>query len=200
MAPVLPDSLLQHSKEIYILYGCAYCHGVDLKVVNGEAADLLHSGSIAADENGNVIGRILRSGIPQTAKLSPMPQYSDLSDQEIADITTWIHYARRQGRYKELMETNLPPGSAVAGKSYFEKTCSSCHTRADAAGMTKKYNAPTLKANILNPAFLNVPQSFRVDSMRDAKAGAARQRHSVLLERYTAEDVSNLMAYLKDAK
>src|SRR4051794_27689680 len=71
--PILPDPVLQHSKEVYVLNGCAYCHGVDLKVRNGEAADLLHSPIVAADKNGSVIGPLLRQGIPQTAKLSPMP-------------------------------------------------------------------------------------------------------------------------------
>jgi hypothetical protein len=37
-------------------------------VRNGEAADLLHSGLVGADVDGNLIGAILKNGIPQTAK------------------------------------------------------------------------------------------------------------------------------------
>jgi hypothetical protein len=64
LAPVLADPVLQHSKEVYVLYGCAYCHGVDLKVRNGEAADLPHSALVGADVNANIIGPLLRKRHP----------------------------------------------------------------------------------------------------------------------------------------
>ncbi|HMD82535.1 MAG TPA: hypothetical protein VKE92_14565, partial [Anaerolineales bacterium] len=75
----LPDPIMQHNKETFVLYGCAYCHGMYLKPV-GEAADLRKSLMVGADINGNLIGAILRAGIPQTPKSSPMPQFADLSD------------------------------------------------------------------------------------------------------------------------
>src|SRR5262249_22318190 len=78
----LADPVLQHAKETFVLFGCAYCHGLNL-VARGEATDLMHSGLVGRDMNGNLIGPLLRAGIPQTAKLSPMPQFSDLSDQQI---------------------------------------------------------------------------------------------------------------------
>ncbi len=96
----LADPVLQHAKETYVLFGCAYCHGLNL-VARGEAADLMHSALVGRDKNGEVIGPLLRAGIPQTPKLSPMPQFSDLSDQQISAIVTWIHYARQQGLAKE---------------------------------------------------------------------------------------------------
>src|SRR5258705_9636675 len=96
IGPPLADPILQHSKETYVLYGCSYCHGLNLES-RGEATDLMHSRIVGRDENANTIGPLLRAGIPQTAKLSPMPQFSDLSDQEIAAIARWIHYARQQG-------------------------------------------------------------------------------------------------------
>src|ERR1051325_905641 len=115
----LPDPVLQHSKETFVLFGCAYCHGLNL-VARGEATDLMHSALVGRDENGNRIGPLLRAGIPQTAKLSPMPQFSDLSDHQINDIVRWIHYARQQGRYKELTAAPVKAGDAAAGKSYFD--------------------------------------------------------------------------------
>ena len=62
------------------VFGCAYCHGVNLEP-RGEATDLLHSRLVARDTDGKTITALLKSGIPQTARLSPMPQFSDLSDQ-----------------------------------------------------------------------------------------------------------------------
>jgi mono/diheme cytochrome c family protein len=202
VTPILPDPLLQHSKETYVLYGCAYCHGVDLVVRNGEAADLMHASLVGKDENGDLIGPLLRAGIPQTPKLSPMPQFADLSDQQIADIVRWIHYARQQGRYRELIEAKNPgPGNATAGKEYFDKACSSCHSaQGDMAKIDMKYDATALKAQILHPTFLDTHQSWKVDQMHDTRAAIARQRHFALLENYSAEDVANLMAYLLATK
>src|ERR1051326_5230334 len=108
IGPPMADPVMQHSKETYVLFGCSYCHGLYL-VARGEATDLMHSRLVGSDENGNVIGPLLRRGIPQTAKLSPMPQFSDLSDLQITAIVTWIHYARRQGQYQELTTASVTP-------------------------------------------------------------------------------------------
>ena len=199
LTPVLSDPLMQHSKETYVLYGCAYCHGVDLRVRNGDASDLIQSKIVAADENANAIGYILRTGIPQTAALSPMPKFADLSDKEISDIARYIHYGRQQARFKDLTEATLPPGNAAAGKSYFGTTCASCHSQSDIAQIAKKYDAPALKAQVLHPAFLDKTPSLNV-AQRDAKLEAARQRHGKLLENYSPEEVANLLAYVQTLK
>ena len=89
----LSDTIMQHNKEAFVIYGCAYCHGLYLTPV-GEATDLRKSTIVGADVNGNLIGKILRNGIPLTPKSSPMPQYSDLKDEEIQAISAYIHYAR----------------------------------------------------------------------------------------------------------
>lgn len=192
IGPPMADPVLQHSKETYVLFGCSYCHGLYL-AARGEATDLMHSRLVGRDDNGNVMGPLLRAGIPQTAKLSPMPQFSDLSDQQIADLVRWIHYARQQGRYKELTEAkDTAPGNAAAGKTYFEHTCSSCHSTSVLANVSK--------ARILRPKFVDEPSSWKVDRLQDAKTGAARRRHLALLENYSAEDVANLVAYLQTAK
>ena len=192
IGPRMADPILQHSKEMYVLYGCSYCHGLYLDS-RGEATDLMHSRLVGRDENANLIGPLLRAGIPQTAKLSPMPQFSDLSDQQISAIATWIHYARQQGRYKELMEgKDLSSGNAGAGKAYFEEKCASRHLKP--SDWTRDSRA--LRARILRPKFLDEPESWQIDRLRDARAAAARQRHLALLENYSAGDVASLVAYL----
>lgn len=200
LQPKLADPVLQHDKEIFVLNGCAYCHGVDLKVRNGEAADLMHSAVVAADVDGNLLAPLLRAGIPQTAKLSPMPQFSDLSDSELADIVQWIHYARQDGRYKELTAQGqqTSSGGAAAGKAYFDKNCASCHSKqGDLAGPVSKYTGGDLKLRILRPDTLQGVASWRVADLQDAKKIDARKRHQKLLENYSAEDVANVLAYLQ---
>ena len=195
----LADPILQHAKETYVLFGCAYCHGVNL-VSRGEATDLMHSALVGRDENGNRIGPLLRAGIPQTAKLSPMPQFSDLSDQQIGAITLWIHYARQQGRYQELTSAPVRGGNAAAGKTYFDRACSPCHALdGDLAGIGRKYEGDALRAAILDPKALKMERSFTLERLHDAKLGSA-QRHHALLENYSAGDVANLVAYLGSAQ
>ena len=195
----MADPVLQHGKETYVLFGCAYCHGLYL-VSRGEATDLMHSRLVGRDENANLIGPLLRAGIPQTAKLSPMPQFSDLSDQQIADIARWIHYARREGRYKELMAA-ANPGDVPAGKSYFEQTCSACHAvDRDLAHIGTRYDAMTLRSSVLDPPRLNAEPSYKLDELHDTKLATARQRHHALLENYTADEVAHLVSYLQSVK
>ena len=191
----LPDAGLQAAKETYVLFGCAYCHGVTL-TPRGEAADLMHSPLVGADTNGDTIAAILRAGIPRTAKLSPMPQFSDLSDRQLHDIARYIHYARQQGRYKEIVEAKVAPGNAAAGGSYFAQNCGSCHA-ADLDGIGKKYDATAIRDRLLAPASLESPPVFTLDALNDTRTAAGRQRHRFFLENISPADVANLTAYLQ---
>lgn len=197
----LADPVMQHSKETYVLFGCAYCHGMNL-VTRGEAADLMHSKLVGADVNASLIGPLLRAGIPQTAKLSPMPQFSDLSGSQIEDIARYIHYARRLGRYKELIDSKeLQNGNASAGKAYADANCRSCHQGAtDLSQAAHKYSGAALAAKILYPDFVDAAPSWELDQKNDNKLAEARQRHSHLLENYTPADAANLLAYVADLK
>ena len=191
----LPDAGLQAAKETYVVFGCAYCHGVTL-TPRGEAADLMHSPLVGADTNGDTIAAILRAGIPKTTKLSPMPQFSDLSDRQLHDIARYIHYARQQGRYREIVEANVASGNAAAGASYFAQNCGSCHA-ADLDGIGKKYDATAMRDQLLKPARLESTPVFTLDALKDTRMAAGRQRHRLILENISPADVANLMAYLQ---
>jgi mono/diheme cytochrome c family protein len=194
IGPPLADPVMQHAKETYVVFGCAYCHGVTL-TPRGEATDLRRSALVGSDSNGDRIVALLRAGILQTAKLSPMPQFSDLSDRQLHDIARYIHYARQEGRYQQIMDANLGTGDAAPGKAYFDQQCASCH--ADAlSGIARKYDAPTLRAQLLRPRVLSGVSSFEVTTLHDAKRDAALERHNHLLENYTPTQVANLIAYL----
>ena len=194
----LADAVVQHAKETYVSFGCAYCHGVNL-VPRGEAPDLRRSQLVARDQNGSTIVPLLKAGIPQTAKLSPMPQFSDLSDQQLHEIATWIHYARRHDRVQTLTEAKLPAGDAAAGKTMFEAQCSSCHTT-DLTKVGGKYDAAALRAAILNPKSLDTVDSFKVSDLNNVKLNAGREKHHAFVETVTQEQVANLAAYLQTMK
>jgi mono/diheme cytochrome c family protein len=191
----LADASLQAAKETYVQFGCAYCHGITL-TPRGEAADLMHSALVGADTNGDMIAALLRAGIPRTTKLSPMPQFSDLSDRQLHDIARYIHYARQQGHYKEIVEAKGAPGNAAAGGSYFAQNCGSCHA-ADLNGIGKKFDAMAIRDRFLKPASLESAQLFTLDAMNDTRMATGRQRHRFFLENLSASDVANLIAYLQ---
>lgn len=199
LEPREPDPVAQHAKEIYVLNGCAYCHGVDLQVRNGEAANLLTSAIVAGDVGGNLLIPLLRAGIPQTPKLSPMPNFSSLSDRDLGDIVMWIHYSRAQQKYKQLTSPDAASatGDPATGKASFDKTCVSCHSKSgDLANVSSKFSG-NLRAELLRPTALQGVESWRVDQLNDAKKNDARAQHQHLLENYTAPDVANLLAYLQ---
>lgn len=193
----LADPVLQQSKETYVVFGCAYCHGVNL-TPRGEATDLRTSQLVGRDVDGNLLGPLLRAGIPQTAKLSPMPQFSDLSDRQVADLVRWMHYARQEARYAALTDTAaVPGGDAAAGRALFDASCRSCHAdqvsvRARLVGL----DAAASTRAILKPRSLQTSRSWAVTAPQDDRANQGRARHGALLENLTAVEVANLRALL----
>jgi mono/diheme cytochrome c family protein len=200
LQPIEADPLLQHSKEVYVRNGCAYCHGVDLRVRNGEAADLMHSSVVAGDVDGNVLGALLRHGIPQTAKLSPMPQFSDLSDRNVLDIARWIHHARQQGHVAELAAAPPAAGDQAAGEVYFKASCGSCHTAAAVGAALRAHPAAELPHAVLLPVRLNGVQSFKLADLHDDKINAGRAAHAKLAENISTHDWTDLSAWLLSSR
>ena len=197
----LTDTVMQHNKEAYVIYGCAYCHGLNLKVANGEAGNLMTSAYVANDVDANMIGVILRTGVPKTLKISPMPQFSDLSEQNYRALAAYIHYTRAKENYKMLTKQTDKPGNAAAGKTYFQANCASCHSgNKDLAGIGKKYDENALREQVLNPNQFRESKSAMMDSHNNTDLSASRAKHELILENYNAENVSNLVAYLQMLK
>jgi mono/diheme cytochrome c family protein len=146
---------------------------------------------VGADESGSLIIPLLKAGIPQTPKLSPMPQFSDLSQGELAAIVRWIHYARQQERYKEVA-ASLPSvrADAAAGKARFETECSGCHAPAgNLAPALRGATRQALELKLMRPAFLEATAPRE-------EGKAARVRHLALLENATAQGVADIAAWL----
>ena len=182
-----PTQELERGRTVFVLSSCHFCHGVDLTAAAMGAANLMHSPLVGRDDNGNLIGPIVRAGLPnlQTA----MPQYSDYTDQQIRDLAAYIHYLRQQGRYKELTAAgNSTPGDALVGRKYFEANCAKCHA-GNLPGIADKYNAAQLSERLLRPAWVVVEHP---------SAGAVT--HARLLENDKDEEVRNVLAYLATLK
>lgn len=183
---VSPTPRLERGRTVYVLSSCHFCHGVDLTGAAMGAADLLHLPMIGRDVGGNVIGPIVRSGLPnlQTA----MPQYSDYTDQQISDLAAYVHYLRRLGRYRELSGlASLNSGDAKTGAEYFRQNCAACHT-----APFPSLDAGDLARRILRPG----PESWFSDE--DMPAGAAA--HMKLLEQYSDVEFRNVFAYVRQGR
>jgi mono/diheme cytochrome c family protein len=122
-----------------------------------------------------------------------MPSYYEMTPQEISDLASYVHYLRQIGKHDELMAAELPQGDASRGKTAFSGAagCSQCHTAASLAPRLKK---PTreLEDQLLLPAVARATEGVAPN--------AAAQAHSKFTENASAQDVSDLLAYLRDAK
>ena len=78
-----PTAALERGRAVYVLNHCHFCHGVDLTRATMGAANLTQSLLVGADEDGNMIGPLVKAGLPnlQTA----MPSYTELTAEEIVD-------------------------------------------------------------------------------------------------------------------
>ena len=167
-----PIRVMQQAKETYVVFGCAYCHGVTL-TPRGEATDLMHSALVGSDTNGDRIAALLRAGIPQTAKLSPMPQFSDLSDRQLHDIAQ-LHPLRAPARTLQGNCRGEPRQLATPppGRRTSIRTARSCHA-ADLNGIGKKYDATAMRDHLLEAHDPRVPAGLHA---RCAERQPARDR------------------------
>ena len=185
-----PTAALERGRAVYVLNHCHFCHGVDLTRATMGAANLSQSPFVATDEDGNMIGPLVKAGLPnlQTA----MPSYVELTPAEIVDLARYIHFLRQQARFRELSRvTDTPAGDRIAGEAYFNgaANCRSCHSiTGDLAGIGRKYDAAKLRERLLKPG-----PAMPGEGLTPTPGQAA---HLKLLENYTAANVQDLVAYL----
>ncbi len=187
-----PTAALERGRAVFVLNHCHFCHGEDLTRANMGAANLTQSALVGADTDGNTIGGVVRAGLPnlQTA----MPSYRELSSQEMLDLARYIHYLRQQAKYNELIQpATTAAGDAGRGKTLFAAACASCHTSSHAlAGIALKYDPAALRARLLRPG---PPKP-----VEGVEPTAGQSAHLTLLENYTAANVDDLLAYLRELK
>ena len=137
---------------------CAFCHGVN---ANGgtHGPSLIRSAVVRHDENGNLIGAVIRDGRPDRG-MPPVP----LSPNQVSDIVAFVKSRvaaadiRSANRSLQGSTDKLLTGNAAAGKAFFEGAggCSSCHSPSgDLAGISRKYTADVLQARFLYPRQLH---------------------------------------------
>jgi mono/diheme cytochrome c family protein len=189
-----PTAALERGRTVYVLNHCHFCHGVDLTRATMGAANLLQSPLVGADEDGTMIGPLVKAGLPnlQTA----MPSYAELTPEEIVDLARYIHFLRQQARFRELGRlASAPDGDRKAGEAYFNgaANCRACHSvTGDLAGIGRKHDAATLRERLLRPGPATPSEG--------ASPTAGQAAHLKLLENYTTANVQDLVAYLGSSR
>src|SRR5688572_3292748 len=133
---------------------CAFCHGPNA-TGGTHGPSLIRSAVVRHDENGNLIGPVIREGRPDRG----MPPIQ-LSPTQVADIVTFLKSRiaaadiRSANRPLQGSADKLLTGNADAGKAFFNGAggCSGCHSpTGDLAGIAKKYSIVDLQARFLYP-------------------------------------------------
>jgi cytochrome c oxidase cbb3-type subunit III len=126
---------------------CGFCHGANAR--GGAGPDLLRSSVVLDDNQGEVLGPVIRKGFPDKG----MPGFPALTDEQVREIAEFLHeqvyLAANRGTYEI---TNILTGDPRAGEAYFngEGKCNTCHS----ASQDLAHIASRLKPLDVQNAFL----------------------------------------------
>jgi cytochrome c oxidase cbb3-type subunit III len=134
---------------------CAMCHGTEAK--GGSGPNLIDSSLVRHDENGNLIGKVIREGRAERG----MPAFSSFNDAQVAALVEYLHAAvvandnrSSGGPARGYSLQRLLTGNVDAGKQFFygPGRCASCHSpTGDLAGVASRYSPTELEGAILYP-------------------------------------------------
>lgn len=191
--PIPRSASIDRGREAYLRDDCYSCHG-GYQVPDPRHGDLAKSALVQVDNDGSVLRGFIKSGSICTVATdnqdhAMMPGYWDMPDPEMTDLITYIHYTRQVLRYKELASESPLPGNSEQGKGVFKRECSQCHSAAALSPVATKSDSASLRTNILFPATLTA--ATKPEAVKGSLA------HKNLLERYSSDDVRDLVAYLK---
>ena len=129
---------------------CVPCHGADLRGGQLNGPNLLRSQLVLADKDGELIDPVIRTGRPERG-MPPFP----LNDADIKAVVEFIHSqtAASPGQGAPPRVEAPPPdivvGDAEAGRAYFAKACSACHSvDGDLRGIATRVDSPKTLQNL----------------------------------------------------
>jgi len=148
---------------------CGFCHGANAR--GGLGPDLLRSSAVLDDNQGEVLGPVVRRGFPDKG----MPGFASLSNEQVREIAEFLHQqiylAANRGTYEI---RNIVTGNPQAGEAYFngEGKCKTCHSSTgDLAHIGSKLSAVDVQQALLYPASVgsSAPPQVTV-TLKDGKA------------------------------
>jgi len=121
-----PAEVIAKGETLYEV-NCRACHGGDLRGGDQGGPNLLRSGIVLSDINGEVIGQLVSQG------LGRMPAFNNFEDDDIEAVAGYIHSivatSERQGSTPPVeYDLDILVGDVGAGESYFNQECAACHS------------------------------------------------------------------------
>lgn len=138
-------ALIARGQQLYAV-NCQFCHGADLRGGDSGGPNLLRSQLVLNDQEGELIGPLIVGG-SQSQGGGMMPAIP-LPGDDIRAVAAYLHSVqasmRGQGNppSETVSELNILVGDAVAGKTYFEANCTSCHQVSDMNGIAARFEEP----------------------------------------------------------
>jgi cytochrome c oxidase cbb3-type subunit 3 len=151
--PQFPAEAIERGRAQFA-QSCAFCHGPSA-AGGTHGPSLIRSAVVRHDEDGKLIGAVIRDGRPEQG-MPPIP----LSAAQVADIVVFLKSRiatadiRSASRPMVGSPDKLLVGNAEAGKAFFNGAggCAGCHSpTGDLAGIAKKYSIADLQARFLYP-------------------------------------------------
>jgi cytochrome c oxidase cbb3-type subunit III len=145
---VPPADAVDRGQKQFVVQ-CGSCHGANARG-DDDGPDLVRSEIVLDDEQGNLIGPVIRQGRPNQG----MPAFS-LSDAEIQDLAAFLRERTQAAINRNAYPLqNLLTGDAKAGEEYFNGAgrCNTCHSATgDLAGLATRFQPAQLQTRFLYP-------------------------------------------------
>lgn len=135
--PLASQDVLIRGKALYNS-SCGSCHAADMRGVQGKGTNLLRSGIVLSDKQGELIADAVAKHNPKI----------NLVEADNSAISEYLHSIEATmgaqgsppGRNPMGIELNVLVGDAKAGEVYFAKACASCHSvTGDMKGIASKF-------------------------------------------------------------
>jgi mono/diheme cytochrome c family protein len=141
------DAVERGQKQFVIQ--CAGCHGSDARGEDN-GPDLVRSVIVLDDEQGSLIGPVLRKGFPNEG----MPAFN-LSDAQVKDLAAFLRERTQTAINRNAYPLqNLLTGNAKDGEAFFNGAgrCNTCHSvTGDLAGLASRFQPAQLQSRFLYP-------------------------------------------------
>jgi len=146
--PVPPSDAVERGQKQFVIQ-CAGCHGADARG-DDNGPDLVRSVIVLDDEQGSLIGPVVRKGVPNQG----MPAFN-LSDVQIRDLAAFLRERTQAAINRNAYPLqNLLTGNAKDGEAFFKGTgrCNTCHSATgDLAGLASRFTPAQLQTRFLYP-------------------------------------------------
>jgi len=179
--PVPPADAVERGKKQFVIQ-CGSCHGADARG-DDNGPDLVRSVIVLDDEQGSLIGPVLRKGFPNNG----MPAF-DLSAAQIQDLAAFLRERTQAAINRNAYPLqNLLTGDAKAGAAFFNGAgrCNTCHSATgDLAGLASRFQPAQLQTRFLYP--------------RGGRGGAPPKPTTVKITPRTGPAVSGTLEFIDD--